>query len=223
MKTFVSWSGGKDAALSCFKAMQDENLEIEYLLNMISEDGNKSRTHGIDSNLMELQASLIGIPVFQRKTTWNNYEAEFKTAVTILKEKNIKAGVFGDIDFQIHRDWVERVCKDLDIQPFFPLWQKKRIDIMREFIDSGFEAYIITTVAEKMDEKWLGRKIDYSFVEDMKNLPEIDLCGEAGEYHTLVVSGPNFKKRINLKETKVIKRDEYYFLDILGYDVHEKI
>ncbi|KAF5417030.1 MAG: hypothetical protein C5S49_04015 [Candidatus Methanogaster sp.] len=45
VKTFVSWSGGKDAALSYYRAMK--NFHVTHFLNMVAEDGRISRSHGI--------------------------------------------------------------------------------------------------------------------------------------------------------------------------------
>jgi uncharacterized protein (TIGR00290 family) len=222
MKAFISWSGGKDASLALHKAKQENKIEIAYLLNMVSDDGKNSRTHGISSDLLKMQSDLIGIPIIQKKTTWDTYEKEFKSAISEIKKNDINIGIFGDIDLQQHRDWVERVCKDENIQPIFPLWQKERQILMDEFINSGFESYVVCTMADVLDQEWIGRKIDSSFVEDLKKLSNIDLCGEKGEYHTFVVSGPIFKKRIQLIETEKYSRDNYHFLKILRYEIHEK-
>ncbi len=200
MKVFISWSGGKETSLACYKVMQDEDIEVAYLLNMVSEDGEHSRSHGVSSGLLRLQAETIGIPIVQRRTTWQTYEEEFKKAISDLKKEGIQAGVFGDIDLQEHRDWVERVCKESSILPIFPLWQRKREEILKEFVDSGFEAIVVATKTDVLDSKWIGRKIDTQFIEDIKNLGNVDLCGEAGEYHTFVFSGPIFKKCVELRK-----------------------
>jgi uncharacterized protein (TIGR00290 family) len=217
MKAFVSWSGGKEASLSYYKAMQDQKTEIACLLNMSTENGQRSRTHGLSSKLLKLQAKAIDIPIVQKKTSWDNYEEGFKKTVSNLKKDGIEAGVFGDIDLQEHRDWVERVCEESNIKPIFPLWQKEREEIIREFIHSGFEAVVVATKADILDSKWIGRKIDQKFIKDLKNLNKIDLCGEAGEYHTFVTYGPIFKKRIDILNTKKTNKDKHWFLDILDY------
>ena len=122
MKAFVSWSGGKETSLSCYKVMQNQDVKVAYLLNMTSEDGKYSRSHGIGSDLLRAQSEAIEIPIVQRKTSWKTYEEEFKRAVSDLEKDGIEAGVFGDIDLQEHRDWVERVCREIGIKPILPLW-----------------------------------------------------------------------------------------------------
>lgn len=219
MKAFVSWSGGKETALSFYKAVQNHEIEVTHLLNMLSEDGRCSRTHGVSSELLKAQAKTIGLPIIQRRTIWETYEEEFKKAALELKTKGIDAGIFGDIDLEEHRDWVERVCKDCGIKPIFPLWKKERQDILMEFVHSGFKAAVVAARADVLGSEWIGRKIDEQFIKDLKGLSKIDLCGEAGEYHTFVTSGPIFKKKINILKTAKIERDKHCFLDILDYEI----
>lgn len=222
MKTFVSWSGGKDAALSYYKAVKEYNLDVRYAINMISEDGLKSRTHGIKSELLRVQTEAMGIQILQRLTSWNTYEKEFISIAKIIREEGITCGVFGDIDLQEHRDWVERVCDIVDIKPVFPIWLGDREGLLNEFIDSGFEAYIVSVRSDLMGMEWLGRKIDNSFITDLKKLPDIDLCGEKGEFHSFVVDGQMFQKKITIKNAEIRSEDNHHFWEILDYEIADK-
>lgn len=214
MNAFVSWSGGKDTSLATYRIMQLQDYKIRYLLNMVSEDGTISRSHGINSKLMRLQAEAIGVPIVQQKTN-KNYEEEFKKAFLNFKEVSVDAGVFGDIDLQVHRDWVQRVCKDLNVQPILPLWEEKRQDLMDEFIQVGFKAVVVSTNTNFLGEEWLGREINQQFVEDLKSLGNIDLCGEGGEYHSFVYDGPIFKKPVDWTTGRKDLRGNRWFLNII--------
>ena len=210
---FVSWSGGKESSLACYKAKAN-GLTPSYLLNMTSEDGSRSRTHGLAREVLSLQAEAIGIPLIQRKTSWKNYEDNFKKIVLELKEAGIEGGVFGDIDLEEHRRWVKRVCKEMGIRPYLPLWGKEQKKVLEDFINLGFEAIVVAINSEILEKKWLGRKIDHKFLKDITRIESITPCGEAGEYHTLVIDGPIFKKRIKIIETRIVQRDKQRFLDI---------
>lgn len=217
MKAFVCWSGGKDSCLSLYKVMgwtttDGYPYKIAYLLNMLSKDGQRSRSHGISASLLKLQAEAIGIPIVQQRID-KNYEEEFKKAV--LSEKNVDAGVFGDIDLQVHRDWVEKVCKDLDIQPILPLWEEKRQDLMNEFIQAGFKTVVVSTNNKFLGKEWLGREINREFVKDLKTFGNIDLCGEGGEYHSFVYDGPIFKKPVDWTTGEKVLRNNRWFLEVL--------
>jgi uncharacterized protein (TIGR00290 family) len=172
-----------------------------------------------------VQSEAVGIPLVQRRTSWGDYEAEFKNMVRTFKEKGIRGGVFGDIDFDEHREWIERVCKEVDITPYLPLWGESQNEILRNFIDLGFEAIVVATRADILGEEWLGRRIDLDFVKQLVELREtsgVTPCGEAGEYHTLVINGPLFKKRMEILETRKVLRDDHWFLEILGIHLRPK-
>ncbi|MBA4391567.1 MAG: ATP pyrophosphatase [Syntrophus sp. (in: bacteria)] len=190
-----SWSGGKECAMALYEA-QKSGMVVTHLLNMTSEDGSHSRTHGIDASWLKLQSEAIGIPIIQKATSWNGYEKAFKGALREIRQNGGATVIFGDIDLIQHRQWVERVCFEEEITPILPLWQKEREDLLNLFIKRGFRAIIIATDNRYLGEEWLGREVNKSFIEDVKSLNTIDLCGEKGEYHTFVYDGPIFQKPI---------------------------
>lgn len=208
-KVFASWSGGKDSSLACYKAML-EGFEVSYLLNLLSEDGKRERAHGTRHFLLKLQSEAIRIPIVQVNASWERYEEKFKHAVEELKLEGVEGGVFGDIDLIEHREWVERVCGELEIEPILPLWDLDPEDILLEFIEEGFEAMVVAT---RIKEEWLGRKIDKHFIDELKNF-DFHLSGESGEYHTFVIDGPIFKRRIKVSELEKVHVNGMWFLDI---------
>ncbi|MDI6703658.1 MAG: diphthine--ammonia ligase [bacterium] len=225
MQVFVSWSGGKDSCLALYTATLS-GLKVLHLLNILSEDGERSRSHGLSSSLIDLQSDVVGIPIIQRKATWEGYEQEFKAAIKRLKQVGIRGGVFGDISLQPHRDWVEEVCQELGIHPYLPLWGRGEEEILRDFIEVGFEAIVVTTRADILGKDWLGRRIDMDFVHDLKEVfkyrsKDIPFCGESGEYHTFVTYGPLFKSRIKILKTRKVLRDNHWFLDPLSYTIED--
>ena len=223
-QVFASWSGGKDSCLACYRAVA-RGLKIRYLANMITEDGKRSRTHGLSTHVLKVQSQAIGIPLVQRRTTWDNFEAKFKNMLRTFRQEGITGGVFGDIDLNEHREWVERVCQEVDITPHLPLWRESQDEILKDFINSGFKAIVVATKANMLGEEWLGRKVDLDFINQLAELrktKDITLCGEVGEYHTLVVDGPLFQKRMEIVGTRKVFRDEHWFLEILGTELKAK-
>ncbi len=221
---FVSWSGGKDSCLAAYRASVS-GLEIRYLLNMVTEDGKRSRSHGLSTTLLQTQAQAMGIPLIQRPATRDAYEAEFIEVLRSLKQQGVNDGIFGDIDFNAHREWIDRVCSESGIVPHLPLWEENQSKLLREFIDLGFEAVIVATKAELLGAEWLGRKIDRPFLRDLAELSQtkkITPCGEAGEYHTLVIDGPMFRKHLEILKTAKVLRDSHWFLDISEARLREK-
>ena len=215
---FASWSGGKDCCLALNRAIAN-GLEVRYLANTITDNGQRSYSHGLSSEVIRKQARAIGIPLAQRPTTRETYEAEFIKMLKNFKQEGIEGGVFGDIDFNAHLEWIERVCAQADIKPYLPLWLESQDKLMEEFIDSGFEAIVVAARPDIFDEEVLGKKIDRYFVKHLKELgktKKITPCGEAGEYHSLVIDGPIFQKRLQILESEKTARDGRLFLEILS-------
>ena len=216
-EVFVSWSGGKDSCLAGYLAAK-EGLRVRYLANMITEDGKRSWSHGQSSETLQVQAQAMGIPLVQQRATRANYEAEFKSMIRNLKKDGISGGVFGDIDFNAHREWVERVCGEAGVTVHLPLWMKDQGQILREFVALGFEAVVVAAKANFFGEEVLGRKVDLDFIEYLEELGktrDITPCGEAGEYHTLVVAGPLFRQRVEILETRQTLAEGVWIMEIL--------
>lgn len=218
MKVIASWSGGKDSCFACYKALA-EGYEVSYLVNFISREFRRVSFHGTRAHLISRQAQAIGIPLVQYTVPpdMSLYEQTFKKAVSALKRNGIEGMVFGDIYLQEHKDWIERVCGELGITPLLPLWGMASERVLSDFIKAGFEAVIISAKSDIFDEKWLGQRIDHTALFGLKKLEEekrLDVCGEQGEYHTLVVDGPLFRKRLQVTYGDRVQRNGYWFLDI---------
>jgi len=216
MKAFVSWSGGKDGMLALYRAVR-AGIEASLLLNMTDPDGLRSRSHGVTAEILRAQAEALGVPIVQPRATWDDYETVYKQALREIVSTGVRVGIFGDIDFPPHREWTERVCGECGVEPLLPLWGAPRELLLGELIQSGFRAVVCSADTRKLDASWVGRTIDESFVADMKALPGVDISGEGGEYHTLVVSGPLFRKRLLLVRTEPYAQGSHVRLEILEY------
>jgi diphthine-ammonia ligase len=114
-----------------------------------------------------------------------------------------------------HLEWIQETCRMGGIEPVLPLWNRDQDQIISEFLDAGFITLIIAVRADVLGEEWLGRTLDRQFIEDIKSLDkEITPCGEAGEFHSLVVDGPIFKNRLHIVEAAKVRRENHWFLDI---------
>lgn len=221
LKAISSWSGGKDSCLACYRAMR-QGYDVKLLLNFISRESKRGCFHGIEGRLLKFQAELIGIPLEQKEVSpdMNKYEEEFKAAVCELRGKDIGSMVFGDIYLLEHESWIERVCREININALEPLWNNSTEAIIDEFLRAGFKAIIVSCKADIMGKEFLGRYIDKELVKELKE-NEICPCGEKGEFHTLVVDGPIFKRPIKIVEAEPIIKEgfwKHWFLDIKEFN-----
>ncbi len=217
-----TWSGGKDSSLACYRALQ-EGYNISHLVNFISKQYKRVSFHGTEARMIKLQSQLLGIKLVQKETTPDGYEQEFKEAVRSVRSADLRGIIFGDVYLQEHKKWAERVCSELGIEAVEPLWGDDPEQLLCGFVDADFVAIIVSAQADVVDNDWVGRKVDRAFLEYLK-ANHIDLCGENGEYHTLVVDGPIFEKKIEITEQQIVKIENFWFLDTVAYrsvDKHE--
>lgn len=212
MKVVSLWSGGKDSCFASYKAIT-LGYEVLALFNFTKTNGNNSLSHGLTSEIIRRQIEIIGIPIVQKEMPEANYRQEFMDIITTWKkEKNIRGIVFGDIYLQEHKDWIDEVCQELEVEAILPLWGKDTKELILEIIASGFEAIVVSTRAKLLGKEWLGRKIDREFIAQLN--PEIDPCGEKGEFHTFVYNGPLFRKPVDFMVGKKILKGNHWFLEV---------
>jgi diphthine-ammonia ligase len=180
MKVFASWSGGKDGCLALYRA-KAAGMDVRYLANMVTADGKRSCSHGTSTAVIKKQAEGLGIPIVQRRTTGDNYEEVFVKMLKDFRKQGIEGGVFGDIDFEPHREWNEKVCAAATIIPRLPLWKENQSKLLAEFLDAGFKAVVVTVKADLLGKEVLGRTVNKEFMAYIEGLNEgITPCGEAG-------------------------------------------
>jgi uncharacterized protein (TIGR00290 family) len=214
MKAFASWSGGKDCMLAAHRILKQNKIEITHLVNMCDTDDMHSRSHGIKKEFIQQQAKAINIALIQKAIDNSGYEACFKAVIQTLKEEGVEAGIFGDIYLMEHRTWIERVCKEMDITPLFPLWENDTNELLKEFIDEGFHSITVAINTNFLDHNWLGRNMDNSFYTDITALENIDPCAENGEYHSFVFDGPIFSDSIEINKGEVTHKNNHSFLEL---------
>lgn len=209
---FCSWSGGKDSCLALYRAIK-EGARPRFLLTMLTEGGERSRSHGLPLALLREQASVLGIPLIVRATSWGDYESTFLSAVHEFGQEGVELGVFGDIDLDAHREWTERICSSAGICSCLPLWGKARGDLFKELFEAGFKATICAVKEGVLDKQFLGRILNRDIVAEIESIG-IDGSGEGGEYHTVVTDGPIFSAPLHLEMKGQVVRDGYCFLDV---------
>ena len=198
------WSGGKD---SCLAVTRADN--ITHLLCMLNKE-NQSRAHGLYREAIERQIECTNFKGVFGNSSWSGYEWEFKRIILSLRPEGV---VFGDIFIDEHKVWLERVCRETGVKAIFPLWGTDTTNLAMEFVSKGFEAYIVA-VRRDLDTFYLGKRFDEKIIKRLK-ADSIDPCGENGEFHTFVVDGPLFRKRVEFSFGERVEREKYLQLEIL--------
>jgi len=206
MRLGVLYSGGKDSTYALYKAMQKE--EVACLITIKSKNPASYMFHTPAVNITNLQAESMGIPLVSQISEGKKEEEllELRKAILEAKKKyRIEGVVTGAIESVYQSIRVQRICYELDLWCFNPLWQIEQVILLKELIKNNFKAMITGIAAYPFDESWLGRIIDNHLIEELIGLQKeirINPSGEGGEYETTVLNAPFFKHEIDLYEYK---------------------
>lgn len=188
-----------------------QNATPKVLVNMMNENGIISRSHGLPIELLKQQADALGLPIIAIPASWKDYETIFVGNVRKIRlTYHVNAMVFGDIDLQAHRDWEEMVCEKSGIKAILPLWQRDRKEVLLEMLAGGMQAMIVSCNLV-MGEEFLGKMLDVNLVPELE-ARGVDVCGENGEFHTIVLNCAAFNKPVKLPKYSKTRHEDYWFI-----------
>jgi diphthine-ammonia ligase len=153
----VSWRGGKDSCLAYLRAQS--NFSFAYAITLMNEDGIRSRSHGLRSEVIHAQVEALGLQWIHRGCSWSSYEAAFVDALKEAFARGVTHLVCGDILYPEHKRWVERMCGEANLAAVEPIWGGRTVDLYEEFLKRGVVARIVSVDASKLSEEWLYRQL----------------------------------------------------------------
>jgi diphthine-ammonia ligase len=216
------WTGGKDSALAFYKArLTGQN--IRHLVTFIPE-GADFLAHPIP--LMQLQAEAMGLS-HQALTITEPFREGYERAIQDLKKKDgIETLITGDISLVDGRpNWIRECSRPSGMEVLTPLWEQDRLELLKRLLAEGFQVIFSGVYQPWFTEDWLGVELSKDTLEGLCRLGRekgMDLCGEQGEYHTLVLDGPFFKKRIALDSFTKGLHGSLWFLEGLAVRLADK-
>jgi diphthine-ammonia ligase len=191
-----SWSGGKDSALALQLAIES-GVRVVSLLTMLDETAERSRSHGLPRAILAAQAAALDLPLITRAASWPDYTKAFIDGLNESARSRCESCIFGDIDIAEHRAWCEEVCATAGLVAQHPLWQRDRRELVEHLLERGWEAIIVVVRESALDRSFLGRRLDRDVIDEL-DACGVDVCGENGEFHTVVTDGPLFAQPLEI-------------------------
>ncbi len=226
-KAIFNWSGGKDSALALYKCLSDPKIEISSLLTSVNREVERISMHGVRMSLLEEQVRCLGLPLsilsLPNEVSMDTYDALMHETLKKHVNSGVTHSVFGDIFLEDLKKYREDRLKQAGLKGLFPLWKMDTSELIYEFLDRGFKTIVVAIDGSKLDKSFAGRVLDKDFLKDLP--PNVDPCGENGEFHTFVYEGPIFKETVHFEKGEVVAKkyalskesDEkvtYYFQDL---------
>ena len=212
MKFAMSYSCGKDSALTLYKLIKAGNEPV-CLIVTINEDAGRSWFHGVDERLLEKVSAALGLPLIAARCKGEEYNSAFESALRTAAELGAECCAFGDIDIEGHLDWNRERCAAAGLECLVPLWGITRETAVSELLEAGFEARIKCVDKRYLDSSFLGKALDRALIEEIRETGA-DICGENGEYHTFVCSGPIFREPVEITIGDIVDLDTHAAIDI---------
>lgn len=205
-QSFFNWSGGKDSALALYYILRNKNYAVQKLLTTLNGQNHRVSMHGVREELLEQQASAIGIPLqklfLPDIPSMKEYEAQMLEEITRLQIEKFTHAFFGDIFLEDLKSYREAQLATVGIKAEFPLWKRNTKELVHEFIQLGFKTMVVCVNDQFLDKSFCGRMIDEDFINDLP--PNVDACGENGEFHTFVFDGPLFAQAVPVIKGEIV-------------------
>lgn len=216
-RAWISWSSGKDSAFALHEARRSDAFEIVGALTTVTETFARVSIHGVREEILRAQLDAAGLPAVVVQIPYpcpnETYEARMREVIDKAKAETITHMIFGDLFLEDVRAYRETMLKGTGITPVFPLWGRPTDALARDMIASGLETYLATVDLKRLPAHFAGRRFDAQLLAD---LPDgVDPCGENGEFHTCVASGPMFSKRLHITPGERVERDGFAYCDLV--------
>ncbi len=222
MKLAALISGGKDSSFAIYKALQ-EGHTVTHLVTIKPVNPDSYMFHSANIHLTELISQASGIPLIS-ETSSGEKEKELEDLKKALQGLKVDGVAAGAIESEYQASRVRRICEELGLTMYAPLWHREPESLLREMI-KYMDIRMVKVAAAGMDGSWLGRRFDARMIEDLKALHRkyrIHIAGEGGEYETLVLDAPYYKKRINLVEVENVWMGDYGVMKVVRAELGEK-
>ena len=216
-KALIAWSSGKDSAWALHEIRRAGEYEVVGALTTVTETFQRVSMHGVREDILYAQHEAAGLPSLIVPIPYpcpnEIYEARMAVELAGAKAAGVTHVIFGDLFLEDVRAYREQKLAGTGITPLFPLWGKPTAALAREMIDGGLETYLVCVDPKQLSLDFAGRRFDHALLNDLP--AGVDPCGEKGEFHSCVVAGPMFSRRIDVSVGETVERGGFVYTDLI--------
>jgi uncharacterized protein (TIGR00290 family) len=203
--------------MALFTLLQQKEYTVSSLLTTVTEGFERISMHGVRCELLRQQAQSIGLPLHEvripQQCTNPIYEARMEEALRLHYERGVRKVAFGDIFLEDLRSYREKNIARMGMTALFPIWKRDTRELIQFFHAQRFRSVAACIDGKVLDRRFAGRELDQAFFKELP--PEVDPCGENGEFHTFIFDGPIFRTPLSIRTGEIVERDSFIFCDLL--------
>ena len=218
----VLWTGGKDSSLALYEA-EMLGYEITSLVTFVPCNP-EFLAHPL--HFMRYQADALSLPHYPLVVE-EPFKESYEKAIRSFRERHGTAiFITGDIaEVGGQPNWIRECSKYSGVEILTPLWGRERRELMERLLACEFEVIFSCVKKPRFTEDWIGMKLNKDSFKQLCVIHAetgLDICGEQGEYHTLVMDAPPFKKSIHISSYSKRAKDSLMYMDIDQVALREK-
>jgi uncharacterized protein (TIGR00290 family) len=150
------------------------------------------------------QATAMNIPLITEQSSGEEI-ADLYEAVKKAKEQHNITGVIVSSKYEI----MNKVCKELQLRMFAPLWQKNPEVILKEMIEMGMEICVRSINSYVLGEQWLGKTMDMNAYAQLMQLHQRIGLEPENAYNSVVLYCPLlFQKKLTITKAEKVMESE---------------
>ncbi len=209
MRVCILYSGGKDSNLALLKAY--EEFDVACLVTVSPRSEESYLFHYPNTELVQLQAESLKLPLIM-ETCLDDEVSGLRALYNVLMCARDLYGVEGVVTGAIRSTYqatrFQKVCDDLKLWCFNPLWLRDEISLLKEALDYGFEIIFTRVAGYPLKKTILGKMLTKDVVKEFDRMKSyLNPSGEGGEYETLVLDMPLFTKKLKIVDYVIVGAD----------------
>jgi diphthine-ammonia ligase len=220
----VAWTGGKDSCLAFYEAER-----LGYKADCLVTFAWSQETFlAPPLNFISLQAEALELP-HHKLDIAEPFDQGYEDVFSLLKEQHdIGVLITGDIGEVAGHDpnWLVERAAHSSVEVIRPLWHMSRIRLLNRLLELGFRVVFSCVKTPWFTDEWLGKELSATTIQQLIEIDQrigLDICGEQGEYHTLAIDGPQFRKRIRIESYSKHVHDSIMYICLEGIQLERRI
>jgi len=205
----VSWSSGKDSAFALLRALNDPTLNV---VGLVTTHVNQwIPIQGVPLSFASQQAKLLDLPLYTEALPIpfpsNQVYQQLFIRAAMQAGHSIDAIIFGDLFCNGIEQYRRSFLEPAGYECLFPIMNIPPEQVAKEIVEASIKAKVVTINTELLSRHYLWKDYNAEFIESLPN--RVDVCGENGEFHSVVYDFPHFSSAVTLTPNEKLNYEKF--------------